>query len=141
MDGLEKIDLDTRGLAKLAILTVHLPEDKVAQFGDVTATNVGRTMAMLIDGHMFLGPREVQEPITGGRLFIDGTFYMPPLRKLAGVINAGNLPAPVTIESHTVDGEPLDRKIEPKADTPVQPADTPVQPDGNSPAERTSRGR
>ena len=120
MHGLDKIDLETRGLAKLAILTLHLPKEKTEAFGEATAANVGRMIALLIDGHMFLPPREVEGPITGGRVQIADTFYMPPIRKLIGIINAGNLPTPVEIESHTIDGQPYEPEAVPVADTPVE---------------------
>ena len=68
----------------------------------------------------FLPPRGVEGPITGGRVQIAQAFYMPPIRKLVGIVNAGNLPVPVEIEEHTIDGKPAEPRVVPAVDTPVQ---------------------
>ena len=68
----------------------------------MTALNVGRGMAMLIDGEMFLPPKEIEAPITGGAVQISGYFQLPPLRKLVKVLNTGPLPGPLEETGRTI---------------------------------------
>ena len=71
-------------------------------FGDVTEQNVGRHLAIILDGNLYSAPR-INERIPGGRAVITGQFTVEEARDLAIVLRAGALPAPVTIlEERTV---------------------------------------
>ncbi|MGH7390954.1 MAG: protein translocase subunit SecD [Candidatus Rokuibacteriota bacterium] len=71
-------------------------------FGDVTEQNVGRHLAIILDGNVYSAPR-INERIPGGRAVITGQFTVEDARDLAIVLRAGALPAPVTIlEERTV---------------------------------------
>jgi preprotein translocase subunit SecD len=71
-------------------------------FGDVTEQNVGRRLAIILDGNLYSAPR-INERIPGGRAVITGQFSVEEARDLAIVLRAGALPAPVTIlEERTV---------------------------------------
>jgi preprotein translocase subunit SecD len=71
-------------------------------FGDVTEQNVGRHLAIILDGNLYSAPR-INERIPGGRAVITGQFTVNEARDLAIVLRAGALPAPVTIlEERTV---------------------------------------
>jgi preprotein translocase subunit SecD len=71
-------------------------------FGDVTEQNVGRHLAIILDGTLYSAPR-INERIPGGRAVITGQFTVEEARDLAIVLRAGALPAPVTIlEERTV---------------------------------------
>jgi preprotein translocase subunit SecD len=71
-------------------------------FGDVTEQNVGRRLAIILDGTLYSAPR-INERIPGGRAVITGQFSVEEARDLAIVLRAGALPAPVTIlEERTV---------------------------------------
>ena len=71
-------------------------------FGDVTEQNVGRHLAIILDGNLYSAPR-INERIPGGRAVITGQFTVDEARDLAIVLRAGALPAPVTImEERTV---------------------------------------
>ena len=71
-------------------------------FGDVTEQNVGRHLAIILDGSLYSAPR-INERIPGGRAVITGQFTVDEARDLAIVLRAGALPAPVTIlEERTV---------------------------------------
>jgi preprotein translocase subunit SecD len=71
-------------------------------FGDVTEQNVGRRLAIVLDGSLYSAPR-INERIPGGRAVITGQFTVDEARDLAIVLRAGALPAPVTImEERTV---------------------------------------
>jgi preprotein translocase subunit SecD len=71
-------------------------------FGEVTEQNVGRRLAIILDGTLYSAPR-INERIPGGRAVITGQFTVNEARDLAIVLRAGALPAPVTIlEERTV---------------------------------------
>jgi preprotein translocase subunit SecD len=71
-------------------------------FGEVTEQNVGKQLAIILDGNVYSSPR-INERIPGGRAVITGTFTFEDARDLAIVLRAGALPAPVTIlEERTV---------------------------------------
>jgi preprotein translocase subunit SecD len=71
-------------------------------FGDVTQQNVGRHLAIILDGSLYSAPR-INERIPGGRAVITGQFTVEEARDLAIVLRAGALPAPVAIlEERTV---------------------------------------
>ena len=86
------VDLSTVGLKKETVLTFEFDEQQGSQFKDLTATNVRRQMAMLIDGKLFFPPSQIGSAVAGGAVQIRGYFYNPPLRKLVKVLNAGALP-------------------------------------------------
>jgi preprotein translocase subunit SecD len=71
-------------------------------FGEVTEQNVGKNLAIILDGTVYSAPR-INERIPGGRAVITGQFTIEEARDLAIVLRAGALPAPVTVlEERTV---------------------------------------
>jgi preprotein translocase subunit SecD len=71
-------------------------------FGEITEANVGRHLAIILDGTLYSAPR-INERIPGGRAVITGQFTVDEARDLAIVLRAGALPAPVAImEERTV---------------------------------------
>src|SRR5437879_825479 len=71
-------------------------------FGEITEQNVGRHLAIVLDGVLQSAPR-INERIPGGRAVITGQFTVDEARDLAIVLRAGALPAPVRIlEERTV---------------------------------------
>ncbi|MDO5483828.1 MAG: protein translocase subunit SecD, partial [Desulfovibrionaceae bacterium] len=72
------------------------------RFEEVTAENVGRRMAIVLDGKVYSAP-VIRERIGGGRASISGSFTTDEAQDLAIVLRAGSLPAPVSIlEERTV---------------------------------------
>src|SRR5882672_5421148 len=71
-------------------------------FGEITEQNVGRRLAIVLDGTVYSAPR-INERIPGGRAVITGQFTVEDARDLKIVLQAGALPAPVVIlEERTV---------------------------------------
>jgi preprotein translocase subunit SecD len=71
-------------------------------FGEVTEQNVGKQLAIILDGNVYSAPR-INERIPGGRAVITGQFTIEDARDLAIVLRAGALPAPVVVlEERTV---------------------------------------
>ena len=72
------------------------------RFGEITENNVGRHLAIILDGSVYSAPR-INERIPGGRAVITGQFTVDQARDLAIVLREGALPAAVTIlEERTV---------------------------------------
>lgn len=72
------------------------------RFGEVTAANVGRPFAIVLDNVVISAPR-ILTPITGGRGQISGNFTVKQANDLAVLLRAGALPAKVTVvEERTV---------------------------------------
>jgi preprotein translocase subunit SecD len=71
-------------------------------FGEITEQNVGKLLAIILDGNVNSAPR-INERIPGGRAVITGQFSIEDARDLVIVLRAGALPAPVKIlEERTV---------------------------------------
>ena len=72
------------------------------EFDLVTAANVGKRMAIVLDGKVYSAPT-INERISGGRAVISGTFTTDEANDLAVVLRAGALPAPLkTLQDLTV---------------------------------------
>ena len=72
------------------------------QFEQITAANVKRRLAIILDNSVYSAP-VIQERIGGGRASITGSFDIKEARDLSIVLRAGALPAPVEIaEERTV---------------------------------------
>jgi len=72
------------------------------EFGRITSENVGKFMAIVLDGRIYSAPR-IQSPILAGRGEITGTFTTAEANDLAIVLRAGALPAPMkTLQDLTI---------------------------------------
>ncbi|GIW41302.1 MAG: protein translocase subunit SecD [Candidatus Binatia bacterium] len=77
-------------------------------FDEITAANVGRRLAIVLDGTVYSAP-VIKERISGGRANISGAFDIKEARDLAIVLRAGALPAPVYIAEERTVGPTLGR--------------------------------
>src|SRR5262249_5109929 len=77
-------------------------------FEDITAKNVGRRLAIVLDNSVYSAPR-IQERIGGGRAVITGSFDIREARDLTIVLRAGALPPPVVIAEERTVGPSLGR--------------------------------
>src|SRR6056297_3265315 len=72
------------------------------RFDQITAANVGRRMAIVLNDTVYSAP-VIRERISGGSAQISGSFTSQQATDLAIVLRAGSLPAPVEIlENRTV---------------------------------------
>ncbi len=72
-------------------------------FSEVTAENVGKRLAIVLDGKVHSAPR-INEKIPSGRASITGRFTVEEAGDLAIVLRAGALPAPIYIEEERTVG-------------------------------------
>jgi preprotein translocase subunit SecD len=77
-------------------------------FEDLSAANVNRQLAIVLDGTVYSAP-VIRERIGGGRASITGNFDLREARDLAIVLRAGALPAPVTLAEERTVGPTLGR--------------------------------
>jgi preprotein translocase subunit SecD len=66
------------------------------KFGEITTKNVGRVVAIFLDGLPISTPK-VEEPITTGQAVIKGGFTRQEAQKLSVQLNAGALPVPIKL--------------------------------------------
>ncbi len=73
------------------------------EFGRMTARNINKRFAVVLDKEIVTAPN-IRSAITGGSGYIEGGFTMESARDLSLLLNAGALPAKLTIvEERTVD--------------------------------------
>lgn len=75
-------------------------------WSSMTANNVGKCIAIVLDGLVYSYPRVNQE-ITGGRSQITGNFTVNESDDLSNVLKSGKLPAPARIVQEAVVGPTL----------------------------------
>lgn len=82
----------------LPAVSLEFNEEGAKLFEEITARNVGKVLAIFIDGIPISTPR-VNEPISGGRAQISGDFTIENAKFLVRNLNAGALPVPITLIS------------------------------------------
>lgn len=80
-----------------------LNADGAAKFARITRENVGRRLAIVLDGVVQSAPR-INEAIPSGRAVISGRFTTERAQDLAIVLRVGALPAPMTVEEERTIG-------------------------------------
>lgn len=75
-------------------------------FEQITADNVGKVVAMYLDGDVISAP-VVQGAITGGKAQITGDFTPSEAKELVGRLNSGALPVPISLISTQTVGATL----------------------------------
>jgi preprotein translocase subunit SecD len=75
-------------------------------FEKITSENVGRQLAIFLDGQPISEP-VIQEAIPGGQATITGRFTAKEARDLVRNLNFGALPVPITLESSSAVGPTL----------------------------------
>ena len=84
------------------VVSFRLSTTGARKFGTVTAQNVGRPFAIVLDDEVISAP-VIREPITGGAGQISGSFSVETANDLSILLRAGALPARLTIlEERTV---------------------------------------
>ncbi|MFC1663191.1 protein translocase subunit SecD [Patescibacteria group bacterium] len=78
-------------------------------FAEITKRNLGRTVAIFLDGAPISIP-VVNQEITSGQAVIQGSFTLDDAKTLARRLNAGALPVPLTLLSQQSIGATLGRQ-------------------------------
>ena len=89
-------------------VSVELDSHGAEIFDSLTAANVGRQLAIVLDGTVYSNP-VIKERIPGGHVQITGRFSMDEAHDLAIVLRSGSLPAAVEFEEERTVGPSLGR--------------------------------
>jgi len=85
------------------IVSMKLKGDGIKKFAELTKNNVGRRLAIVLDGNIYSAPR-IDEPIPTGEAVISGRFTPDEAKDLAIVLRSGSLPAPLIVEEERTVG-------------------------------------
>lgn len=96
-------DYDDRGRPEV---TMNMNATGARKWRNLTAANVNRPVAILLDGLVYTAPN-VQNEIPNGRSSISGNFTVEETKDLANVLKAGKLPAPTNIVEESIVGATL----------------------------------
>lgn len=88
------------------LVLLEFNDEGAKLFADLTEKNVGKQLAIYVDG-MPLSSPVVQEKISGGKAQISGSFSVDQAKKLAQNLNAGALPVPIKLISQQTVGPTL----------------------------------
>lgn len=91
---LSKASLDFDQTTFQPTVQLQFNSDGARLFEEITSRNVGRRVAIAIDGVIISAP-VVQEKISGGQAIISGNFSLEEAKKLVSNLNAGALPVPI----------------------------------------------
>ncbi len=81
-----------------AVVSLSFDEEGSLLFEKLTEENVGKQLAIYLDGFPISAP-VVQQKITGGQAQITGNFTLEEARDLVRRLNSGALPVPITLIS------------------------------------------
>ncbi|MBI2450020.1 MAG: protein translocase subunit SecD [Candidatus Nealsonbacteria bacterium] len=87
-------------------VSLQFDDDGAKIFGDLTEKNIGKPLAIYIDGIPISVPT-VQEKISGGKAQITGRFTVEEAKALVRSLNAGALPLPISLISQQSVGPTL----------------------------------
>jgi len=88
------VGFDSYGLAQVRLRFTSLG---AKQFAKVTSENVGKRLAIILDGTVKSAPM-IREPIVTGEAMISGDFSIDEARLIVSVLNSGALPIPLSVE-------------------------------------------
>lgn len=89
-----------------AQVSLEFNDEGAQLFEDVTARNIGKPVAIFLDGLPISVPN-VNEKISGGKAVINGTFSATEAKLLAQRLNTGALPVPIDLVSQQTVGATL----------------------------------
>jgi protein-export membrane protein SecD len=95
---LKRADLGFEQTTNRPLVHLEFNDEGSKIFEDLTEKNVGKILAIYIDGLPISTP-VVQEKISGGKAQITGQFTVEEARSLARNLNAGALPVPIKLIS------------------------------------------
>ena len=83
------------------VVNIEFDMTGAKKFAAMTSQNIGKTIAIVLDGEVISAPR-VNEPILGGEVQISGSFSAQEANELAVTLNAGALPTKFNIREFSV---------------------------------------
>ncbi len=89
-----------------AYVALTFDADGAKLFDDITKANIGKTLAIFLDGQIISAPT-IQTEITGGQAVITGNFTPVQAKALASSLSYGALPVPIHLVSSELIGPSL----------------------------------
>ena len=99
-------DYDNNGRPSVSMT---MNSDGARRWAQLTKQNVGKPIAIALDGYIYSAPN-VQNEITGGQSQITGQFSQEDTKDLANVLKSGKMPAPAKIVQEDIVGPSLGQK-------------------------------
>jgi protein-export membrane protein SecD len=88
------------------IVALSFNKEGAQLFEEITRDNIGKTIAIYLDGFLISAPR-VNSAISGGQAIIEGDFDIEEAKTLVGRLNSGALPIPIELVSTNTVGASL----------------------------------
>jgi protein-export membrane protein SecD len=88
------------------VIVLHFNDDGAKLFEKITSENIGKQLAIFLDGQVISSP-VIQEAIPGGNATITGKFTPVEARDLVQNLNFGALPVPIELQSSSSVGPTL----------------------------------
>jgi SecD/SecF fusion protein len=85
------------------VVTLQFNDEGATKFADLTAANVGRRLAIVLDAEVQSAPN-IKEAIPHGEAVITGRFTVDKAQDLALILRVGALPAPMRVEEERTIG-------------------------------------
>jgi preprotein translocase subunit SecD len=93
---LSKADVVYGGQTNEPTISLTFNDEGKKLFADITKENVGKTVAIYLDGQAISTP-VVRESITDGNAVISGSFSLKEAKELRGRLNSGAIPVPISL--------------------------------------------
>ena len=103
---LQKATLEFNQTTGEPVVGLQFNPEGSALFEKITKENIGKTVAIYLDGQPISIPK-VNEAITGGKAQISGNFKAQEAKTLVGRLNSGALPVPISLVSTQTIGPSL----------------------------------
>ena len=87
-------------------VSMTMNSDGARRWAALTKANVGKAIAIVLDGTVYSAPR-VNGEISGGQSYISGNFTIEDTKDLANTLKSGRMPAPAHIVQEEVVGPTL----------------------------------
>lgn len=87
-------------------ITLSFNDEGAGIFEQITRDNVGKTIAIYLDGLLVSAPN-VNTAISGGQAIIEGNFTIDEAKTIVGRLNSGALPTPIELISTNTIGPTL----------------------------------
>ena len=84
------------GQNKQPLVAIELSDEGAKKFADLTSKNIGRRIAITLDGKELTNP-VVQQAITGGKATISGSQSLEEAKDLAILLRSGALPVKINV--------------------------------------------
>ncbi len=88
------------------VVSMAMNAEGARKWATLTRQNVGRGIAIVLDGYVYSAPN-VKDEIAGGRSEISGNFTVEETQDLANVLKSGKMPAPAKIVQEDIVGPSL----------------------------------